>query len=132
MKLLLLSSLFSIPLFSAEMTCLSSSTGKIQYILDKKKVEKKASYCFKVNTPQIESLSCVVDCEAKQFKTFKKRFSGNIGSPGFKLCAKGYLGRPQILKYWDRSKWVNTSRCIFEDKSFIDLGRLEANSQFKN
>lgn len=121
--------IFSQALFANEV-CLTNKEGKIQYILDKKKVEVKSAYCFEETTKSILSLRCKVNkkCDALKFKKNKRAFNSSTGSPGFKLCQQVYFGTPQIIQFWTGVKWINTDRCIFSDQTYIDIGRLSANS----
>lgn len=108
--------------------CFDNNTGKIKFLDDKKIVVEKLSYCF--------------DSESKLFISPKNSFlaknpiklkftevHSEMGSLGFNLCQK-IEGIPQFIDYWDGKNWISTSRCIFSDKSFVDISTLAAKVEY--
>lgn len=99
--------------------------GKVKYIQQNKEVINNESYCYDLASKLfISSKPCAHNkvCQSKNLGTIEIKMSemaGVTGSLGFKICEK-YHGTPQIMEYQVQTKWVQTSRCIFSDGSFID------------
>lgn len=99
--------------------------GKIKFIQDKKEVITNESYCYDIASKMLmSSKACAGNkvCQNKNLGTIEVKMSemaSATGSIGFKICEK-YHGTPQIMEYWAQNKWNSTSRCIFNDGSFID------------
>jgi hypothetical protein len=112
---------------NAHEVCRGKKKGKIKYTFEKKSQEESTAYCFDKERDMLYSFYCFQnkDCQAKKFRKNDYSFDSESGSPGFKLCQWFYLGIPQLIEYWDGKHWVSSSRCIFPDKSFIDIATLE-------
>jgi hypothetical protein len=103
--------------------------GKIKYLDGAKEIILKENYCFDSLLRTISSFkkcSNTKECTsnlAGPFLVKVKDIEGKNGSPGFKICAK-LNGIPQFLEFWDNENWIKSSRCIFNDGSFVDIGSL--------
>jgi len=101
-------------------------------IFDQKTVIEKEVLCKKKtadNTVYYVSKSCAketCDILVKKKSAIKiKNYTGNMGSPGFKLCfAMG--GVPQIFEFQalkNPSEWESSERCFF-GKDFVEISLL--------
>ena len=103
--------------------------GKIRYLDRKKETELSERYCF---DSLLRSISSVKKCADNKeclinlpgpFALKLKDTQGEKGSVGFKVC-ENLAGTPQLIEFWDGSNWIHTSRCIFRDGSYQDIGAL--------
>ncbi len=125
----ILSFLFLSIAFSAEKSgCID---GKIRFLNRDKTEEIKERYCY---DSVVKSISSVRKCGEHQekeclinmpgpFPMKMKDVQSEKGSVGFKVC-ENLKGKPQFIEYWDGESWIKTSRCIFEDGSYMDISAL--------
>jgi hypothetical protein len=108
--------------------CFENNIGKIKFLDDKKIVVEKIAYCF-------DSESKLFISPKSSFPTknpIKLKFSevhSELGSLGFNICHK-VEGIPQFIDYWDGKNWISTSRCMFSDKSFVDIATLATKVEY--
>jgi hypothetical protein len=99
--------------------------GRVKYILDKNEIIESADYCIQEITGHIISKSCYGEkskCQALAASGVhieRGRLTSEFGTPVFKVC-RIVGGSPQIFSYFKSGKWIEISRCLFPDKSFID------------
>ncbi len=103
--------------------------GKIKYLERKKEIILNDRYCF---DRLLRSILSVKKCDNNKeclvnnpgpFLLKLKDINSERGSVGFKIC-DNLKGVPQFIEYWDGANWVHTSRCIFNDGSYEDIGAL--------
>lgn len=103
--------------------------GKIKHIFQNKEVITNENYCYELDSVMLMSSDSCADgkvCQNRELEEIKVKMddsSGETGSLGFKICEK-YKGTPQIMEFWAANEWHSSSRCIFDDKSFIDNSTL--------
>lgn len=103
-----------------------SPLGKFRFIEKQKKVTQAFAYCFDESKNQLLSQSCEKKCTAKE----KRFLPGSLefldrqdGDPLFTYCYL-FKGTPMMVEFlWDQ-EWRETSICMFEDKSFVNLSYL--------
>lgn len=103
--------IFFIISFSANALCID---GKIKF----GKAESNERYCFDdVLKTIVSAKKCPGNLECIT----------NLEGP-FKLKAKTketacleMKGDVQVIEYWNKEKWIKTSRCLFSDGSYSDL-----------
>ncbi|MBC7427809.1 MAG: hypothetical protein H7336_04295 [Bacteriovorax sp.] len=110
--------------------------GKIKYQVKGKEVIHMESYCYDSDLQIfMSSRPCVKkDCQSKNLGTIDVKISeiaGERGSLGFKICEK-FHGTPQIIEYWGKNNWVQSSRCLFSDGSFIDTASLSQKVKYQD
>ena len=126
-QLLFLLFLISNSLFAIEKS--GCTEGKIKYLDRSSEIVSVESYCYDSLVRSISSMKkCSNNQECKSnlpgpFEFKLRAIQSPMGSPGFKICEK-LNGVPQFIEYWDKFSWIKTSRCIFNDGSFIDIGAL--------
>ena len=109
--------------------------GKIKYIDGKSEIITKESYCFNSSDKTLSSsIKCADDkeCQSENSNPILVKSSAlkaKLGSPGFMIC-KSVEGIPQLIEYWDNKAWIPTARCLFKDKSFLDLGSLSVKVKY--
>ena len=109
--------------------------GKIKHTFKNKDVLSKENYCYELESNMLLSSDpCPGDkvCQNKELKPIgikMSEVSNESGSPGFKICEK-YNGIPQVIEFWATDEWHTTSRCIFNDGSFIDNSSLAQNVDY--
>ena len=113
--------------------------GKIKYFEGKSEVISKESYCYNsVDKTISSSIKCAKakdkdkECLSENTNPIlikSSALNSTIGSPGFMIC-KSIDGVPQIMEYWDSKNWIPSARCLFKDKSFIDLGSLSVKVKY--
>lgn len=103
--------------------------GKIKFLQDKKEIVQLERYCYDSLLHSISSLKkcadqkeCLINMPGP-FLMHLKEVQGEKGSVGFKICEK-LKGTPQFIEFWDSEKWNKTSRCLFEDGSYMDIPAL--------
>lgn len=113
-------------LFAKESGCID---GKIRYLQDKKEIIQQDRYCYDSLLHSISSLKkcadqkeCLINMPGP-YPMHLKEVQGEKGSVGFKICEK-LKGTPQFIEFWDSEKWNKTSRCLFEDGSYMDIPAL--------
>lgn len=121
-----LSALGAEPLFPTELNCQPS--GKIKYVYGGKEESETATYCFSPDFSYFLSANCreggCLALEKKLGQIAERRLQGPLGNPGFRLCREAG-GDPQLLEYYDGSKWRSNDRCFFlADRSYVDTGIL--------
>ena len=103
--------------------------GKIKYLDRTKEIVLQERYCY---DSLLRSISSVKKCPDNKECTINlpgpfplklKDVQAEKGSPGFKVCEK-LNGIPQFIEYWDGESWIKSSRCIFNDGSYMDIAAL--------
>ena len=103
--------------------------GKIKYLDGTKEILLKEKYCY---DSYLRSISSFKKCPDNKVCTINlpgpflikhSDIQSEKGSPGFKICQK-LNGIPQFIEFWDKQSWVKSSRCIFNDGSFVDIASL--------
>jgi hypothetical protein len=103
--------------------------GKLKYLDGKKEILLNEGYCY---DSLLRSISSYKKCPNNKectsnlpgpFSMKHKDVQAEQGSPGFKICEK-LNGIPQFVEFWDKEAWIKTSRCIFNDGSFVDIASL--------
>lgn len=104
---------------------------QVKIIFDKKPVVTKETLCSE-KTPDSMVFYVSKSCVDKKCEILKrkkedltiKNYTGNMGSPGFKLCSE-LGGVPQIFEFAviGSTLWQSTDRCLFE-KDFVEISLL--------
>ena len=126
--------------FISTVACLADDNlgcidGKIKYIDGKTEIITKESYCFNsADNTFSSSNKCADDKECQSTNTDPilikaSALKTKLGSPGFIIC-KFVDGVPQLMEYWNNKAWIPSARCLFKDKSFIDLGSLSTKVKY--
>ena len=107
--------------------------GQIKYLDGKKEVLLKEHYCFDSVLKSISSVRKCLDKDSTEkeclvnmpgpYEMKLKEIQTERGSIGFNICNK-LKGTPQFIEFWDGTSWVKTSRCIFNDGSYMDIAAL--------
>lgn len=103
--------------------------GKIKYLDRDKEILLNERYCYDSLLHSISSLrkcadnkECLVNMPGP-YSMKLKDVQVEKGSVGFKVCEK-LNGIPQFIEFWDGEVWIKTSRCIFNDGSYMDIPAL--------
>ena len=103
--------------------------GKIKYLDGAKEVLLKEKYCYDSYLRSISSFKkcpdnkeCTINLPGPYLMK-QSEFLTDKGSTGFKICQK-LNGIPQLIEFWDKQSWIKSSRCIFNDGSFVDIASL--------
>jgi len=124
--------IISISLLSAigsELAFSECIEGKIKHTFQNKEVISNENYCYELDSVMLMSSDPCADgkiCQNRELGTIELKMddsASEMGSLGFKVCEK-YKGIPQIIEFWAANEWHSSSRCIFDDKSFIDNSTL--------
>ncbi|MBC7540482.1 MAG: hypothetical protein H7281_16780 [Bacteriovorax sp.] len=103
--------------------------GKIKYLDKIKEIVLQDRYCY---DSLLRSISSVKKCAENKECTINlpgpfllkhKDVQVKSGSPGFRVCDL-LNGIPQFIEYWDGEFWIKSSRCIFNDGSYMDIAAL--------
>ncbi len=102
--------------------------SKVKYNYFQKLVLQNEKVCVGKRPQVIRSQNCMDGkCQALKMvssKMWRKKFKMS-GNPGFTRC-KDIGGSPQIMSYLSqKGEWVGTSRCLFEDKSFVNIASIK-------
>lgn len=102
--------------------------SKVKYNYFQKIILQIEIVCVGKRPQIIRSQNCMDGiCQALKMvssKMWRNKFR-MIGSPGFTRC-KDIGGSPQIMSYISqKGEWVGTSRCLFEDKSFVNISSIK-------
>ncbi len=115
--------------FSLHAESIGCIKGKIRFVEGKKEIIQNEDYCYESLPRKIyssgkckESFKCFAQM-TKPIHLKKMDVAGQVGSPGFKICEK-IGGVPQIMEFWDEEEWIKTSRCLFKDSSYVDIGTI--------
>ncbi|MBL6988431.1 MAG: hypothetical protein ISR65_01560 [Bacteriovoracaceae bacterium] len=127
-KIILLNIFLYIETVAAVPSCINS---KIRYINSSRYKTERSTLCFikeqAVNKKYFVSRNCV-NKNCKVLNNFDKSIYIKdlffpLGAPGHKLCRK-LSGTPQIIQYWFKGQWIDSERCIFDNKTFVQIGLL--------
>lgn len=127
--LITLLALLSLSCFSKEDGCLESKDGKLKYLHNSKIIINNDAYCFNSSKREILQKKCTLNrklCQASEIINREIKINqsnSDMGNPTFKVCHT-LKGSPMIMSFWNGDEWIDSSICIFPDKSFIDLSRL--------
>ena len=134
-KLLFL--IFISPQVFADASWVCHSSG-LSVVFQDREEAIAADYCYQPSTGQLKSKTCYDgDCVAmKKGKDVgqslspdqrKSVFSGQTGTPGFRLC-RDLGGKFEIVHVKDPRVDLITNRCVFsQDGSFVDAGFILTN-----
>lgn len=118
--LLFIGLLFHFEAFGAEKSgCID---GKIRYFDHAKEIVMQERYCY---DSLLRSLSSTKKC------LDNKECLSNLPGPFLikikdkKIICEKLNGIPQLIEFWDKESWIKTSRCIFNDGSYIDIPALK-------
>ena len=128
---------FTLPLIVVTFFCsypADSSTSllvqsSIRYLLNgKMHAEKYQVICTNTKFTSLLSSNCLGSKKCLALNSWNDGLKldtlySKYGSPLFKLCQK-MGGAPQMVEFEVNKNWHQTNRCLFKDKSFIDLGNL--------
>lgn len=102
--------------------------GKIKILNGKKEGLIEDRYCFDELLRSISSTKrcpddkeCFINLPGPHLLKGKEAKSS--------IC-RSLNGTPQKIEFWDKAKWVKTSRCLFSDGSYIDNESLKLKVKF--
>ncbi|MFA6238407.1 MAG: hypothetical protein WC635_13825 [Bacteriovorax sp.] len=107
----------------SEMAFPSCIEGKIKIIDGKKETLTEDRYCFDELLRSISSTKkCPDDKECFINLPGPHLLKGKEAKKNICLMLNGVS---QDIEFWDKEKWVKTSRCLFSDGSYIDNESLK-------
>ncbi|MBC7713891.1 MAG: hypothetical protein H7177_11160 [Rhizobacter sp.] len=104
---------------------------QVRIVFEGRPAVTKETLCS-IKTPDNMLFYISKSCEDKKCEILKRKkskfeikdYTGNLGSPGFKICDE-LGGIPQIFEFSRGSDlWQSTERCLFNKNDFVEISLL--------